>query len=195
MRPSEYCALKWADLDFWSGQLSVCRSLDFLPGGGWECSDNKTARSRRTIKLWASVAQTLRSHRTQQGLERDAAGESWQDHDFVFTNELGGPVNRNNLAKRNFRRVLKAADLPQIRLYDLRHTAATTALAAGVPVKVVSEMLGHASVAITLDIYSHVLPHMQDEAAQKMESLVLGGEPAVERKSGKRHTIGTQRPN
>lgn len=195
MRPSEYSALKWSDLNLLTGQLSVSRSLDFLPGGGWEISDNKTAGSRRTIKLWASVTQSIREHRTRQSAEREAAGESWVDHDFVFTNEVGGPVNRNNLTKRNFRRVLKAAGLPEIRLYDLRHTAATTALAAGVPVKVVSEMLGHASVAITLDIYSHVLPHMQDEAAQKMESLVFGAPPIPAEKSGKRHTIGTQRPN
>jgi len=195
MRPSEYLGLKWTDVDLVNGQLSVNRSLDFLPGGGWVLSENKTLRSRRTIKLWANVVHSLREHRVRQQSGKIAAGDSWEHNDFVFPNEIGGPVNRNNLTKRNFHRVLAAAGLPRIRLYDLRHTAATTALAAGVSVKVVSEMLGHASVAITLDIYAHVLPHMQDEAAQKMELLVLGGTPKGAPKPGKRHTIGTQRPN
>ena len=85
--------------------------------------------------------------------------------------------------------------MPTIRLYDLRHTAATTALSANVPVKVVSEMLGHASVAITLDIYSHVLPHMQEEAAERMEELVATHTRRLEAESIARHTAGTPKPN
>jgi integrase len=93
----------------------------------------------------------------------------------VFTTRSGGPLDERNLPQQDFVRVLKAAELPEdIRLYDLRHTAATLALAAGVPTKVVPEMLGHASAAFTLNVYSHVLPHRQDSAAAQVEALLMG---------------------
>lgn len=107
-------------------------------------------------------------------------------------------MDRYDLANRHFKRLLVEAGLPQIRLYDLRHTAATLSLSAGVPVKVVSEMLGHAGVALTLDVYSHVLPHMQEEAVQRVASL-LEGEDGVKQsehtggaQAEPRHTRGTQ---
>lgn len=93
--------------------------------------------------------------------------------DLVFKTVSGHPVNADGLAK-HFRSTLKAADLPRIRLYDLRHTVATLALAAGVSPKVVSEQLGHASAVFTLDTHPHVLPHMQDEAATKVEAMLFG---------------------
>jgi len=193
MRPSEYLALKWPDLDLEKGTASINRSIDFLPGGGWEFADNKTARSRRTIKLHSNAAQSLREHRRRQEEQRRQAGKSWADHDLVFTNDTGGPVDRHNLAQRHFRRILDAAGLPLVRLYDLRHTAATLGLVAGVQVKVISEMLGHASVALTLDTYSHVLPNMQEEAAAKVEALLMGEEPKKGSAGANRHTIRTQR--
>jgi integrase len=119
----------------------------------------------------------------------------------VFTNEPGGPVDRHNLANRSFRRIFKAAKLPLIRIYDLRHTAATLALFADIPVKVVSEMLGHSSSALTMDVYSHVLLHMQDDAAARMEALLLDPREATvpEALTGARgrtrHTLGTHRPS
>jgi integrase len=99
----------------------------------------------------------------------------WADNGLIFTTGSGGPLNERNLAQRDFVRVLRAAKLPtDIHLYALRHTAATLALSAGVSPKVVSEMLGHASAAFTLDVYAHVLPHMQDSAAAKVEALLNG---------------------
>ncbi len=92
--------------------------------------------------------------------------------DLVFTTASGQPISADYLA-RNFKTILERAGLPRFRLYDLRHTAATLALAAGVPPKVVSEQLGHASTAFTLDTYAHVLPHMQDEAAAKIEAMLF----------------------
>jgi integrase len=92
--------------------------------------------------------------------------------DLVFKTRSGRPIKADSLAK-HFKSILEAAALPLIRLHDLRHTAATLALAAGVPVKVVSEQLGHATAASTLDTYAHVLPHMQDEAAAKVEAMLL----------------------
>ena len=94
-------------------------------------------------------------------------------HDLVFRTSSGQPINADYLAK-HFRSILDLAGLPRIRLYDLRHSAATIALAAGVSPKVVSEQLGHASTAFTLDTYAHVLPHMQDEAAARVEAMLFG---------------------
>src|SRR5207248_9146314 len=92
---------------------------------------------------------------------------------LIFTTARGEPMNEEYLVKKHFKPILREAGLPNIRLYDLRHTSATLALAVGVPPKVVSEQLGHVSAAFTLDTYSHVLPHMQEEAAAKMESALL----------------------
>jgi len=195
LRPSEYLALKWPDFDPARGTVSVNRSIDLLPGGGWQFAENKTGRSRRTVKLHSNVVASLLEWKRRQEADREQADEKWTEHGLMFTNETGGPVDRHNLVSRHFRPILKATGLPAIRLYDLRHTAATLALSAGVPAKVVSEMLGHASVMLTLDTYSHVLPHMQDDAAAKVEALLMGEEPHIGTQAGKRHTIGTQRPN
>jgi len=191
LRPSEYLALKWEDIDFERGTLSVVRSLDAMPGGGFRLEETKTRNSRRVVKLLPGVLRALLEHRQAQQRLREEAGERWNEQGFVFTNAEGGPLDGHNLSSRHLRRILKEAGLPQIRLYDLRHTAATLALSAGVPVKVVSEMLGHSSVALTLDVYSHVLPHMQEDAARRMAALLedSGGHLAAER-----HTIGTQEP-
>ena len=94
--------------------------------------------------------------------------------DLTFVTEFGRPVNVNSLVYKHFKPILKKAGLPNIRLYDLRHTAAALALTVGVSPKVVSEQLGHTSAAFTLDVYSHVLPHMQDDAAAKVEAALLG---------------------
>jgi integrase len=93
--------------------------------------------------------------------------------DLVFRAKRGGPIRESRFVQRYFRPLLESADLPAIRFYDLRHTAATISLAAGVSPKVISEQLGHASVAFTLDVYSHVLPHMQDMAAEKVQALLM----------------------
>jgi integrase len=92
--------------------------------------------------------------------------------DLIFTTSAGRPIHSDKLAQR-FKAILRHAGLPLIRLYDLRHTAATLALSAGVPPKVVAEQLGHASAAFTLDVYSHLLPHMQQEAAARVEGLLF----------------------
>ena len=101
--------------------------------------------------------------------------EEWQEAvDLIFVTEVGRPVNVNSLVCKHFKPILKKAGLPNIRLYDLRHTAATLALTVGVSPKVVSEQLGHPSAAFTLDVYSHVLPHIQDDAAAKVEAVLMG---------------------
>lgn len=98
----------------------------------------------------------------------------WQDHNLVFTTSVGSPLNISNLTRNHFKPALKRADLPSsVRLYDLRHTCATLLLQAKENPKVVSERLGHASIVLTLDVYSHVLPDMQEAAAEKLEALIF----------------------
>ena len=167
MRPSEYLALKWQDLDWTRQTVSVVRSVRRL-NGRWFFSDTKRSRRRRPIRLQSWIVTLLRDLRTKAGAQ-DLYPEA---HDLVFRTPSGQPINADCLAK-HFRSILDFAGVPRIRLYDLRHSAATIALAAGVSPKVVSEQLGHASTAFTLDTYAHVLPHMQDEAAARVEAMLF----------------------
>jgi len=173
MRPSEYLALSWADVDLEQGRVVVQRALAWH-GKTWAFTEPKTARSRRTIPLPATAARLLRDHRRHQAAARLAAGPRYTNLDLVFATELGTPVDLRNLAQRHFKAVLKAAGLPPtIRLYDLRHSSATLLLAAGEHPKVVSERLGHATITLTLDTYSHVLPTMQQAAAVRLEQALF----------------------
>jgi integrase len=168
MRPSEYLGLKWQDIDWARQTVSVVRSIRRL-NGKWCFSDTKRSRSRRPIKLQSWIVALLRDLQTKASAQ-DLYPEA---HDLVFRTPSGQPINADYLAKQ-FRSVLDLAGVPRMRLYDLRHSAATIALAAGVSPKVVSEQLGHASTAFTLDTYAHVLPHMQDEAAARVEAILFG---------------------
>ena len=168
-RPSEYLALKWQDISWERGTVSIARTLE-RGSGGWRFAETKRARSRRVIKLQGWVLELLRDLQAER--KPKPTGNSWSGaSDLVFKMLSGRPIDSDKLARR-FKSILEQAGLPTIRLYDLRHTGATLALAAGVPPKVVSEQLGHASAAFTLDIYSHVLPHMQEEAAAKVEAVL-----------------------
>ncbi len=174
-------------------QSSIARTLEPIKGGGWRFADTKRARSRRLVKLQASVLRLLGEYRDKKIRERDTAAGDPAAADLIFVNSNGNPLNERNLVQRNFQIILDRAKLPRIRLYDLRHTAATLALGAGVPAKVVSEQLGHASVACTLDTYSHVLPDMQEAAAAQVEALLF--EPAPKKRAArkKKRATGTKR--
>jgi hypothetical protein len=175
MRPGEYLGLRWADVDLERGRVVVQRAVAWQ-AGAWSFTEPKTPRSRRSIPLPPSVVRLLREHRRQQAAERLAAGHRYQHLDLVFATETGTPIDLRNLAQRHFKAVLKAAGLPPtIRLYDLRHTSATLLLAAGEHPKVVSERLGHATILLTLDTYSHVLPTMQQGAAERLERALFAG--------------------
>jgi integrase len=172
MRPSEYLALCWRDIDWDRGTVSVVRTLH-KNEGQWTFADTKRVRSRRVVKLQMWVLDLLR--KLKGGLDEARASCDSVFADLIFTTARGEPINEEYLVKKHFKPILREAGLPNIRLYDLRHTSATLALTVGVAPKVVSEQLGHASAAFTLDTYSHVLPHMQDEAAAKMEAALLNG--------------------
>jgi integrase len=177
MRRGEACGLHWDDLDLEAARVAVRRNLTAVRGRGpareasW--SEPKTSRSRRSVALDANTVEQLRAHRRRQLEERLAAGPAYVDRGLVFCREDGSELDPDWVSKR-FERLADAAGLPRIRLHDLRHTHATLALQAGVHVKVVSERLGHATVGMTLDTYSHVIPAMQEDAAQRVAALVFG---------------------
>jgi len=176
MRPQEALGLKWSDIDFANKRITVNRALVRTKGGGWELAETKTARSRRTIPLPSTVIEDLKEHKAKQAVEKlRAKPGKYNDQGFVFAASNGEPMSENNLIRRHFKPLLEAASLPDIRLYDLRHTCATLLLAAGENPKIVSERLGHASITLTLDTYSHVLPDMQAAAAEKLEGMLFNG--------------------
>lgn len=173
MRPEEYLALQWRDLDFERGTVTVQRAL-VRHKGKWSFAETKTSRSRRTIPLPAVLLQQLRTHKDKQTTERLCAGNLWESHDLIFCGEFGTPHSIPNLTYRYFRPLLAKAQLPRIRLYDLRHSHATLLLVAEENPKVVSERLGHSTITLTLDTYSHVLPNMQKRATERLEMLLSG---------------------
>jgi integrase len=130
----------------------------------------KTKGSRSTVKLSPTAPRALRSHLERQLEEIDQAGDLRQENGLIFASETGEPLDRRYITTHRFKPLLRRAGLPErIRFHDLRHTCATLLLSKNVNPKVVSEMLGHATIAITLDTYSHVLPTMQESAAAAME--------------------------
>jgi|HubBroStandDraft_6_1064221.scaffolds.fasta_scaffold00365_17 integrase len=173
MRQGELLALRWADVDLNGGSLRVVATLHHLSGEAATFDAPKTARSRRRVELSESVVVALSTHKVATIEERWRSGQLWQDHNLVFPNLLGRPRGPSNVS-RDLHQVLERAGLPRIRFHDLRHTAATLMLGRGVHPKLVSDMLGHASIGITLDTYSHSLPSMHREAAQVMEALLSG---------------------
>ena len=151
LRPSEAIALRWTDLDLPGDRLMVQRKATRV-GGRWLYEEPKTSKSRRTIDLPQEITKLL--------------NERVRDGDLVFSNGRGEPPDLRTVTLYHFKPALERAGLPiSIRLYDLRHTHATLLLLAGIHPKIVSERLGHSSITITLDTYSHVLPGMQKESA------------------------------
>ena len=172
MRPGECLGLQWLDIDFERGLVTIQRSLIWNQWETtWELKETKTATSRRSIPLPLYLVQRLSEHKRGQLEQRMKAGEKWNAYNLVFCSSEGKPLAIRNL-RRRFKDVLKRACLEKLRLYDLCHSCATLLLAAGENPKVVSERLGHASIVLTLDTYSHVLPSMQKSATDKLEGIL-----------------------
>jgi integrase len=173
-RPGELFALLWPDVDFDGGFVSVTKSLEEI-NGALRVKGVKTAKSRRRIDLSLGTLAVLAEHRKAMLAAGFINGP-------VFCDTQGGYLRLSNLRKNSFKPILKRAKLPDIRVYDLRHTCATLLLLADEPAKVVSERLGHSSITLTLDTYSHVLPAMQKRAADTMGRIL--GHKTAERVAG-----------
>ena len=174
MRRGEVLGLRWHDIDFDGAELAVANTLTTAGSSTVVSGPPKTPRSRRQIFLDEGTLAVLRDHRRRQNEERLAVGPAWNtDGDYVFTDELGESIHPDDVL-RSFRRHATASGLPAIRLHDLRHSYATLALKAGVHPKVVSERLGHATVGVTLDLYSHVTPSIARDAADAVASRIFG---------------------
>jgi len=168
MRQGELLALKWDDVDLERGVLRVRRTLTHA-NKSFVLGEPKTKNSRRTIRLTTGAVNALRMHLSRQLEEIEYMGSLYQPGGLIFATETGTIINPSNLRNRSFKPLLKGAGLPPIRFHDLRHTCATLLLSNDVNAKVVSEMLGHSSIRITLDIYSHLMPDMQEKAAKALE--------------------------
>lgn len=170
LRRSELVALRWDDVDFAAAELHVVEAVT-VADRQMHVGRPKTKRSARVVALDEGTLAALRMHRRRQAEERLAWGAAWRGGGRVFVREDGVGLNPDYVTRR-FAVLTRLAALPRIRLHDTRHTSASLALAAGVPLKVVSDRLGHATVNVTADIYSHVTPAVAREAAEKIASLV-----------------------
>ncbi len=170
MRQGELLALKWEDVDLNEGVIRIRRTL-MRSGGRISLGEPKTKGSRRPVHLTGAAVEALRNHLERQLVDIEQLGDRYRDNGLVFTSEVGTLINPTNLRRRSFAPLLEKAGLPQIRFHDLRHTCATLLLSRNVHPKYVQELLGHATVAITLDTYSHVIPGMGNHTARAMEDV------------------------
>ncbi|XVQ07260.1 site-specific integrase [Spirillospora sp. CA-255316] len=171
LRRGDAVGLRWCDVDLEEGTAVICRQLQPRDGRLTVCPP-KTAHSTRTIALDRTTVAALRAHRSKQQAEGDAYGDRYRDSGYVFTNRNGDPMSPGWLT-HIFQRLIAEHGMPPIRLHDLRHGAATLALAAGVELKVVQEMLGHSSIVLTADTYTSVLPEVAHIAAEKTAAHLL----------------------
>jgi integrase len=171
MRVGEATALRWTDLNLEVGALQIRDTVKRLKGKGLMIGDVKTPHSRRRIILAGGTVESLRIHQQRQAFARKVAGDSWTEQGLVFCTGTGGPLDAGAVSHAKDR-ALSACGLPHVRTHDLRHTAATYLLSKGVHPKVVQELLGHSSITLTMNTYSHVLPSLHQEVAKHMDSLL-----------------------
>ena len=171
LRLGEVLGLRWRNVDLLMAELQVEQTVYQLNDGTIEIKEPKTPHSRRRVSLSPDLALQLRDHRLEQETWYKKCGRPLTKDDFVFAQPGGRPIGPNSMTGA-FKRIAARAGLPDMRLHDLRHTHATLMLKAGIHPKVVSERLGRASVNITLDIYSHVLPGLQERAAEQFDAVM-----------------------
>lgn len=190
MRRGELLGLKWRDIDFKKGVLQVRRTMTRIPRKfrkpeqrSYVEAPPKTKKSKRSIVLIPFATEALIEHRKRQNEIRKKAGDSWVNSDLIFCTSRGTPLNPTNDVLEPFKLLLKKAGLPDVRFHDLRHSAATLLLSLGIHPKIVQELLGHSNINITLTIYSHVLPNMQENAMGKLNDMLMEKDKEEENES------------
>ncbi|MGH3663495.1 MAG: tyrosine-type recombinase/integrase [Micromonosporaceae bacterium] len=178
LRRGEAVGLRWEDIDLDKRDMRITRPILQL-GGRITTSQPKTRAGERLVSIDKESAQLLRAHRTAQKRERLAFGTAYQDHDLVFCREDGTPVPPDKVTQR-FRQLAKSAGLPEIRLHEGRHTAATVALEAEIDIKIVADQLGHSTTRITHDLYTHVRRSVHGRAAEAVVKLLNEHSSALE---------------
>ena len=173
LRRGEALGLRWQDVDFDTGTVSVRVALELVSGRPPRLVEPKTRQSRRMLPLSPVLAAQLKAHRARQLTERLAAGQEWQGEmwGLVFATPLGGPLSGRTVATQ-FKKHLAAAGLPDVRFHDLRHSCASLLLAQNVHPRVVMEILGHSTITLTMNTYSHVLPQAQRDAIGLIDTLL-----------------------
>lgn len=168
-RRSEVLAVRWSDIDLDAGRLSFRRTLQDHPEtGALEFYDNKTERSKRTIRLTPSTVVVLRAHKVEQAERRLTLGPGWQDLDLVCERGDGAPLHPDSFTKAT-KKILREIGAPKARLHDLRHGVAVLLALEGVPLEAISAILGHASAGFTLSVYRHMVDEMGEQAADALE--------------------------
>jgi integrase len=175
MRRGELLGLRWSDFDEEAGVLYVNQALHRITGKGLQFTPPKTGRSRRVVELSPFSMERLQLHRDLQEDERRLAGRGYQDHNLIFATSIGTPIDPANL-RRAWDKIATEAELPALRFHDLRHASATFMLKQGTHPRIVMERLGHSSIRVTMDIYSHVMPGLQSQAARMLDTMLDGGE-------------------
>jgi integrase len=173
LRQGELLGLRWEDVDWTERQLRVSRSLVRFDGQVLD-GPTKTRTSRRVVPLTQLAIDELQRQRERQRFDERWAGSRWQASGYIFTSSIGTPAMAGDLTKR-FQRLLADAGLPRMRWHDLRHAAASMLLAQGEHPKVVQELLGHSSIQVTMGVYSHVIPSLKRDAADRMDELLRVG--------------------
>ena len=171
VRQGELLGLRWRDID-WATRRAFVRHTLVRLHGRWWLGEPKTARSERSIELTDATLDVLRAHRDRQAEVVATAGRRLTGDDLIFADAAGEPLWGRHVTTLGFKALLRRAGLPDIRFHDLRHTFATLQLMAGTNPKIVSEVLGHKEIAITLDRYSHALPTMQTEAMARLDAVL-----------------------
>lgn len=180
LRSGELRGLEWADINLEARTLTVRRALQRIEGK-WDRVEPKSRAGRRVVPLAPMVAEILTWHRIAQDRDRELMGEDWigSAWDLVFTTRIGTPIDDANIG-RAFQALCVSAGLRRVRLHDLRHSAATFWLASKIPARVVADMLGHSQVGLTLQVYSHVLPELRQDAADAMQTILAPRTEPVE---------------
>jgi integrase len=169
-RRGETLGLRWCDIDLENANLEVRHSLESVKGKGLHLVEPKSDRAKRVLRMPPICVTALVKHRLAQLQQKHWAGSKWNEGDFVFTSSLGNPIHPDEIS-HIFPKILKDAKLPKVRLHDLRHTCASLLLSLGVPAKLVQETLGHSTYQLTMDTYSHMIPALRNEVADRLDEI------------------------